>query len=61
MMDDLVANLLEAYRVSIEALDWMTEETKQTRLRQARHLPPEDRLPREVPRLLRPRGDARTT
>ncbi|MDP3890781.1 M13 family metallopeptidase [Nocardioides sp.] len=29
MMDDLVANLLEAYRRSITALDWMTEETKQ--------------------------------
>ncbi|MDN5895943.1 MAG: peptidase M13, partial [Nocardioides sp.] len=29
MMDELVANLLKAYRVSIEALDWMTEETKQ--------------------------------
>lgn len=29
MMDDLVANLLAAYRVSIEALDWMTEDTKQ--------------------------------
>ncbi|MBM9458730.1 peptidase M13 [Nocardioides sp. zg-536] len=29
MMDDLVANLLEAYRVSISELDWMTEETKQ--------------------------------
>ncbi len=28
-MDDLVANLLAAYRVSIEALDWMSEETKQ--------------------------------
>jgi len=28
-MDDLVANLLAAYRVSIEALDWMTEQTKQ--------------------------------
>ncbi len=28
IMDDLVANLLAAYRVSIEALDWMTEETK---------------------------------
>ena len=27
-MDDLVANLLEAYRRSITALDWMTEETK---------------------------------
>jgi putative endopeptidase len=29
MMDELVANLLAAYRVSIEALDWMTEDTKQ--------------------------------
>jgi putative endopeptidase len=29
MMDDLVANLLEAYRTSIDALDWMGEETKQ--------------------------------
>jgi endothelin-converting enzyme/putative endopeptidase len=29
MMDELVANLLEAYRVSIGKLDWMTEETKQ--------------------------------
>jgi putative endopeptidase len=29
LMDDLVDNLLRAYRVSIEALDWMTDETKQ--------------------------------
>ncbi len=29
LMDDLVANLLEAYRRSITDLDWMTEETKQ--------------------------------
>ena len=28
-MDELVANLLEAYRQSISALDWMGEETKQ--------------------------------
>ena len=28
-MDDLVANLLAAYRESISQLDWMTEETKQ--------------------------------
>ena len=28
-MDELVANLLEAYRQSISELDWMTEETKQ--------------------------------
>ncbi|MEV5611217.1 M13-type metalloendopeptidase [Streptomyces sp. NPDC052225] len=29
LMDELVANLLEAYRQSIAALDWMTDETKQ--------------------------------
>ena len=29
MMDELVGNLLEAYRRNIEALDWMGEETKQ--------------------------------
>ncbi|MEO5662143.1 MAG: M13-type metalloendopeptidase [Nocardioides sp.] len=29
MMDELVDNLLQAYRISIEALDWMGEETKQ--------------------------------
>ena len=29
LMDDLVANLLKAYRRSIAALDWMSEETKQ--------------------------------
>ncbi|MBC9715118.1 peptidase M13 [Streptomyces sp. TRM66268-LWL] len=28
-MDDLVANLLEAYRQSISRLDWMTDETKE--------------------------------
>ena len=29
MMDELVANLLAAYRQSISQLDWMTDETKQ--------------------------------
>ncbi|MEU6660066.1 M13-type metalloendopeptidase [Streptomyces sp. NPDC046821] len=29
MMDELVANLLEAYRQSIAQLDWMTDETKE--------------------------------
>jgi endothelin-converting enzyme/putative endopeptidase len=32
MMDDLVANLLDAYRQSIGALDWMSEETRQRAL-----------------------------
>ena len=46
LMDELVANLLEAYRRSIEALDWMSDETKQRALREARPVPPQDRLPR---------------
>ncbi len=29
MMDELVSNLLEAYRQSIKTLDWMSEETKE--------------------------------
>ena len=32
-MDELVANLIEAYRQSITALDWMTDETKQRAFR----------------------------
>jgi putative endopeptidase len=31
-MDDLVANLIEAYRQSIETLDWMTPETRERAL-----------------------------
>ncbi len=31
-MEELVANLLEAYRISITELDWMSEETKQKAL-----------------------------
>jgi putative endopeptidase len=31
-MDELVANLIEAYRLSITDLDWMTEETKESAL-----------------------------
>ena len=31
-MDDLVANLIEAYRLSITDLDWMTDETKERAL-----------------------------
>jgi putative endopeptidase len=32
-MDELVANLIEAYRQSITSLDWMTDETKQRAFR----------------------------
>ncbi|HET9680243.1 MAG TPA: M13-type metalloendopeptidase, partial [Gammaproteobacteria bacterium] len=31
-MEDLVANLIKAYRISIKELDWMSEETKQKAL-----------------------------
>ena len=61
LMDELVANLLEAYRRSIAALDWMSEETKQRAFEKLDDVPPQDRLPRRVPRLLRAAGHAPTT
>ena len=61
MMDELVANLLEAYRRSITDLDWMTEETKQRAFEKLDTFRPEDRLPGEVPRLLRAARSAPTT
>ena len=61
MMDELVANLLEAYRRSITDLDWMTEETKQRAFEKLDTFVPEDRLPEEVPRLLRRSRSAPTT
>ncbi|MEX5303606.1 M13 family metallopeptidase [Kocuria sabuli] len=39
-MDELVANLLEAYRVSIIGLDWMTEETRQEALKKLSQFTP---------------------
>ena len=51
-MDELVANLREAYRVSINDLEWMTPETRRARAGQAGQVHPEDRLPGEVARLL---------
>ena len=57
VMDELVAHLLEAYRRSITDLDWMTEDTKQRAFDKLRTFTPQDRLPREVPRLLRDRVD----
>ena len=61
LMDDLVANLLAAYRESISALDWMTEETKQRAYDKLGTFRPEDRLPGQVPRLLGAAGRAPTT
>lgn len=39
-MDELVANLLEAYRVSISGLDWMTEPTRQEALKKLSQFTP---------------------
>ncbi len=47
MMDDLVANLLEAYRRNIEALDWMSEETKQRAYRKLETFRPKIGYPDE--------------
>ena len=51
MMDELVGNLLRAYRQSISALDWMSEETKQAAY---------DKLDRSAPRSATRRGSATT-
>ena len=59
LMDELVGNLLAAYRHSITHLDWMTEETKQRAFDKLDTVPAEDRLPRQVPRLLRADGEPR--
>ena len=55
LMDELVADLLEAYRQSIEAARLDDRGDQGAGLRQARDVPAQDRLPREVPRLLRAR------
>ena len=54
-MDELVANLVEAYRQSIEKLEWMGAGHPQARDREAREVHPQDRLPRPVARLLESR------
>jgi putative endopeptidase len=46
-MDDLVANLLEAYRRSITDLDWMTSETKQRAFRKLETFRPKIGYPDE--------------
>ena len=47
MMVDLVANLIEAYRRNIDALDWMTEETKQRAFRKLETFRPKIGYPDE--------------
>ena len=59
-MDELVANLLEAYRESISQLDWMTEETKQRALEKLRTFRPKIGYPdrfRDYSKLQVRRGD----
>ena len=46
-MDELVANLLEAYRVSITGLDWMTEETRQEALKKLSQFTPKIGYPEQ--------------
>ena len=47
LMEDLVANLLEAYRQSISTLDWMTEETKERAYRKVATFRPKIGYPDE--------------
>ncbi len=47
MMVDLVSNLIEAYRRNIDALDWMTEETKQRAFRKLETFRPKIGYPDE--------------
>ncbi len=62
-MDELVANLREAYRVSINDLEWMTPETRQRALAKLDKFTPKIGYPQEVARLLdagdRPRRPVR--
>ena len=51
-MDELVANLVEAYRQSITTLEWMTPATRERALEKLDGLYAEDRLPGQVARLL---------
>ena len=51
-MDELVKNLMVAYRERIETRDWMGPETKKAGPRQARRRDAENRLSRQVARLL---------
>jgi putative endopeptidase len=47
MMVDLVSNLIEAYRRNIDALDWMTDETKQRAFRKLETFRPKIGYPDE--------------
>ena len=52
-MDALIRNLLAAFKVGIDELEWMSPETKvQAQAKLAKYTP-EDRVSRSVARLLR--------
>ena len=60
-MDELVANLREAYRVSINDLDWMTPQTRERALAKLDKFTAEDRLPGQVAGLLEAGRSSATT
>ncbi len=60
-MKVLVANLTEAYRRDIQALDWMSPATKTKALQKLAKFNAQDRLPRQVARLSRLWRSAATT
>ena len=51
-MEELVANLIEAYREDIQALDWMSRRDQEEGPGEARQVHAQDRLSRQVARLL---------
>ena len=57
-MVELVAHLVEAFRRSLSSVPWMGEDTRREALEKLDQFTPEDRLPRQVARLLRA-GDVR--
>ena len=58
-MDQLVQNLLAAYRADIDTLDWMTAETTAEGAGEAREVHAQDRLSGQVARLQRAARSAR--
>ncbi len=60
-MEELVKNLLAAYRQSIDKLEWMSPETKKEAHAKLAKFTAEDRLPGQVARLLRAARSSATT
>ena len=47
-MDALIRNLLAAFKVGIDELEWMSPRNQEAGAGQARQVPPEDRVSRSV-------------